>query len=124
MRRLLHVLLSIALWVVFVYYWDIVTRDAIGPGTRLAMKVVSALLAFGTLLTFWWIAHNRRLGRRDRRRTPRAVAPDTLAADALGRPIDRPPLDELRAAPMVEIAVNGDRKGYAVVAPGGSAGGA
>jgi len=122
MRLVVHVLLSIALWVVFVVYWDLVTRDAVGPGTLLAIQVLSVLVVAGTIVTAWWVVHNLRLGRRDRRRAPRPVPAETLTADALGRPVDAPPLAQLRTAGVVEISVDDARKSYRPVTPDGIAG--
>ena len=117
MRTLVHVLLSIALWVVFVVYWDIVTRQTIGKGTLLAIQVISVLVVTGTILTSWWIVHNLRLGRRNRRRGQRVAPPEALATDALGRAVETPGLATLKLAAAVEIAIVEDRKRYVPVDP-------
>ncbi len=123
MRTLLHVLVSIALWVVFAWYWDIVTNEPITRGTILAAQVLSVLVVSGTIVTLWWIAHNLRRGRRNRRSTARAAAPEQLHADTLGRAVLMPGLAALREARAVEIRVSGDQKVYDPVDPGSIAGG-
>lgn len=123
MRRLLHIAVSVLLWVVFVYYWDLVSRQTIGRGTLLAIQVLSVAVVGGTIVTLWWIAHNLRLGRRNRRRAPRPAPPETFERDVLGRPLRGPELAELKRAAEVTVAIEGGAKVYAVASAPPTAGG-
>ena len=114
MRNLLHLLLSILLWGVFFYYWEIVAERSLGPGTVLAIKVLAVLVTVMVIVTFWWVAHNLRLAGRPRRRSARPCPAESLDVDVLGRRIEAPPPPALRAAGIVEIEVRDGLKTYRV----------
>jgi len=114
MRKLLHVLLSAALWCLFFYYWQIVAAQTIGPGTVLAIKVLAVASALILIATVLWVFHNLRLSRRNRRRGERPSLPEEIERDVLGRTIEAPALEALKAAGVVEIEIEEGLKIYRI----------
>jgi hypothetical protein len=116
LRSAVHVLASVAMWCLFGYYWKVVLDREIGPGTLRAMSILGAVVLAGLAVTVFWIRHNLRLARRfeGRRRGVRAVPPATLERDTIGRPIGHPPLDALRAAQVIDIHTDHERKVYRI----------
>lgn len=133
MRHLVHVVISLAMWCLFGYYWYVVLGREISDTTVRALGILSIVIVAGLIATFWWVSHNMRLARRNRRNTPPPVKPETFERDTLGRAIVAPDMLELKAAHVIDIdVVDGDvdetaseaervsaqRKVYSVV-PGG-----
>ena len=63
MRNLLHVLVSIAMWCLFGYYWYVVLGREVGPETIRAMIILLIGVVVGMVVTMIWIGHNLRLAR-------------------------------------------------------------
>jgi len=104
-RTGLHILLGILLWVVFGYYWHLVFQRPVTPHTKFALIGVSVIVAFITLFLVYWVFHNRRIARRNQRRTRRIASvagPDT---DFMGRTIVSPGAAELARAAYIEVGV-------------------
>ena len=104
-RTGVHIVLGILLWIVFGYYWYIVFQRPITPHTRMALIIVSVIVAVVTLFLVFWIFHNRRIARkhpRRRQRPPETAAPTT---DFLGRQLMTPIQSELTAARYIEVHV-------------------
>ena len=114
MRHLLHVLVSLAMWGLFGYYWRVVLGREIGPGTVRAMLLLVSLVLIGLAVTILWVGHNLRLARKfeGRRRGARQVPDPELARDTLGRAIAQPGLATLRAARIIDIDADEDTKTY------------
>jgi hypothetical protein len=107
MRHILHVVISLAMWCLFGYYWYVVLQREI-PGTTVrALGILSVVVVAGLIATFWWVHHNMRLARRNRRNTPPPTKPETFTHDTLGRVIAAPDPAELKRAKVVDIAVAG-----------------
>ena len=104
-RTGVHIFLGILLWIVFGYYWYIVFQRPITPHTRLALIIVSVIVAVVTLFLVFWIFHNRRIARRYPRRRKRAPESDAPTSDFLGRQLITPVQSELTAARYIEIHV-------------------
>jgi len=116
-RHLIHVLVSIAMWCLFGYYWYIVLGREIGPSTTRAMQILALVVLAGLVVTGLWIAHNLRLARKfaGRRRGVRASPDPALAHDTIGRPGRQPGLAERRAAAIVDITADAEGKAYRIV---------
>jgi len=113
MRQTMHILVSILLWIVFGYYWYLVTHQSLSSGVVLAIKVLSLLVVLGIITTVLWIRHNERLARRDQRRSPRPSPPEILDHDHIGRRIAGPGLAALKHARVTEIDIDDqDVKSY------------
>jgi hypothetical protein len=113
MRHLIHVVLSVAMWVVFAYYWRVVLGRDISPGNLRAVTILGVVVVAGLVATVLWVGHNLRLARKfagRRRATPEPLRPE-LTHDTIGRPVAHPGLDELRAARVVDVMVDEDPAG-------------
>lgn len=116
MRHGLHVIVSIAMWCLFGYYWRVVLGREIGPSTVRALLILAVTVIVGLLITLAWVGHNKRLARRfaGRRRQPRQSGPPALVQDTIGRAVIHPGLDGLRAAGVVDITADQEAKTYTV----------
>ena len=99
---------SILMWCLFGYYWYVVSGREIGAATIQALGILAVVIIVGLFLTFWWVAHNKKLARRNRRSGSPATKPETFETDYLGRAITSPGLDALRQVQVVDIHVEGD----------------
>ncbi len=119
MRQVIHGLVSILLWIVFFYYWFLVTHQSAGAGVLLAVKVLAVLVLVGVVATILWVRHNERLARRDRRHEPRTSPPEVLDTDHVGRRVASPGLEDLRRAKVTEVSIGRDDvKSYDVTREG------
>lgn len=85
LRQIFHVIVSVLLWVVFVYYWMIVVRRPMNPDTKMALICLAVLIALSAAYLFWWVYYNIRLHRKvGERRVHRRDAPEPTH-DYLGR---------------------------------------
>lgn len=116
MRHLLHVIVSIAMWCLFGYYWRVVLGREIGPGTVRALMILGLTVIIGLAATLAWVSHNKRLARKfaGRRRQSRPAGPPTLERDTIGRAVVHPELDLLRAARVVDITADHEHKTYTI----------
>jgi len=105
MRHFLHIVISLLMWCLFGYYWYVVGQREIGDETLFALAVLGIVIVVGIVLTLWWVAHNKKLARRNRRNTAPAAKPEPFDKDNLGRPIEAPDVAVLRDAPIVEVGV-------------------
>lgn len=108
MRQAIHGLLSILLWIVFIYYWFLVMHQSAGGGVLLAVKVLSVLVLVGLVATVLWVRYNERLARRNRRTAPRTSPPEVLDTDHVGRRVESPGLEGLRSAKVTEVRIGRD----------------
>jgi hypothetical protein len=106
---------SILLWIVFGYYWYLVTNQALSSGVILAIKVLSLLVVLGIITTVYWVHHNERIALRNQRNTPRPSPDEKLDRDHIGRRVDSPGLAAIKLARVTEIDINDDNvKSYDV----------
>ncbi len=103
MRNLFHVVISLLMWCLFGYYWYVVSQREIGEDTVQALGVLSMVIVLGLLTTFWWIEHNKRLARRNRRNSAPPAVPEPFEVDNLSRPIVAPDIKILQAASIIDI---------------------
>jgi len=107
-RNILHIVVSVLMWCLFGYYWYVVSGREIGPATIQALGVLAVVILLGLILTFWWVAHNKKLARRNRRSRAPETVPESFTHDYLGRTLTGQPLETLRAAQVVDVRVEGD----------------
>lgn len=117
MRNALHITISVLMWCLFGWYWYVVGQRKLNPETLDAVVVLGTVVTVGVVLTLLWVAHNLRLSRKFGRRKGFKGPPETFTHDHLQRPLIAPPLEELRRAKIVTIALDAD--GHKVYAPGG-----
>ncbi len=103
MRNIFHVVISLLMWCLFGYYWFVVSKREIGAETVQALGVLSIVIVVGLIITFWWVAHNKRLARRNRRQTPAPAVPEPFEVDNLNRTIIAPDITELQSASIIDI---------------------
>jgi len=115
------------MWCLFGYYWLVVSRRQVTRSSLEALGILAMIIVLGLIVTFWWVSHNKRLARRNRRLSSPRTAPETFDADHLDRPLERPEVTLLQAAQVIDIHVEpGDpedrndpgRKVYAVAGKG------
>lgn len=117
MRNALHVIASLLMWCLFGYYWYLVSRRQINEASLEALGILAVIMVVGLVLTLWWVAHNRKLARRNRRTNPPATVPETFDFDTLGRPLVRPEVRQLKSAQVIDIEVEDSPDGKAEPAP-------
>ena len=103
MRHIIHVVISLLMWCLFGYYWFVVSKREIGDDTIQALVVLSIVIVGGIIGTLGWVAHNKRLARRNRRSTPPPPVPEPFDVDYLKRPIVAPDIKVLQAASIIDI---------------------
>jgi len=106
MRNLLHYLFSTLMWLLFGYYWYVVVERQIGQDSLEPLGILFGLTILGLGITLWWIAHNKRIAAKGKRRHFMKAPKEPFEFDNLGRPIVAPPVDELKNAGVVNIQVN------------------
>ena len=116
MRNALHTLVSILMWILFVYYWYLVVSRQINIASFQAIGTLALLTLVILLLTVWWIAHNKALASQNRRRQPPPPVPEWFEKDHLGQKLVSPGLEVLRATASIVVSVDEEgRKIYAIV---------
>jgi hypothetical protein len=104
MRTTLHIIFGVLLWVVFIYYWNLVMKQPVTEETKRALMIVGIIVASITVFDFFWVLYNVRLGKRTRRRTRPAEIP-APSLDFLGRTFVAHNDAELRSARYIEVHV-------------------
>jgi hypothetical protein len=105
LRNAIHAIFSALLWVVFVYYWQIVMQRPMNPDTRTAMVSLGVLSFFTALYLTGWVYYNIRISRKFQRRKVRVHEARRPLKDYMGRwiVVDHP--ENLRTASYVEIDI-------------------
>ncbi len=96
--------LGVLLWVVFGYYWHLVMKQPVTEQTRHALIAVGAIVGAITLFDVFWVLHNRRIARHNRRRA-RPVFIEPPRRDFLGRTFMATSDEDLRRAHYIEVHV-------------------
>ena len=105
LRNLVHVVLAVLLWLVFVGYWLIVFRRPINPDTAAAIATLAALSFLAILYLYGWMVYNIRLAKRLPKRARRRRGMRGPIQDFLGRwiVVDHP--TRVMKANYVEVEV-------------------
>jgi exosortase/archaeosortase len=106
MRTALHFVLSILMWCLFGYYWHLVVQQQISRHSLESLAMLSAFTLLVLAVTLWWIAHNKRIASRGKRKNLMPAPPEPFEMDNLQRPIKAPPLEQLKVARRVLIRVD------------------
>jgi hypothetical protein len=121
MRNLLHYLFSILLWILFGYYWYVVVERQIGREHLHPLGILVGFTALGLAVTLWWIAHNKRIAAKGKRKNLMPAPAEPFDFDNLNRPIVGPGMPLLQAAYMVTVSVDDQgNKVYSIDQQGGS----
>ena len=84
-RQFLHVTIAVLFWIVFFYYWHLVSRRPINPDTVTALVSLGGLALLTILYLVFWIFHNIRIFNRAQRRNVRHEGRREPNQDWLGR---------------------------------------
>ncbi|MDH3216453.1 MAG: hypothetical protein OEN01_09205 [Candidatus Krumholzibacteria bacterium] len=105
MRNTIHFIIAVLLWIVFVYYWQLVMQRPMNPDTRAALIALGVLSLFSIVYLTGWVFYNIRIARKFQRRKVRQSYTVQPVQDFMGRWIvaDRPEI--LRAANNIEIVI-------------------
>jgi len=112
--------LALIAWVLFVYYWWLVSRRHLNPATLSALIILFASVGLVCLVTLIWIRHNLLVARRAKgRRKNRRSVPSDSESDTLGRKIEKMGTEALSSAHYVELDVLQDEgiKRYCAITP-------
>lgn len=104
-RQFFHVTIAVLFWIVFFYYWHLVSRRPLNPETITALVSLGSLAFLTILYLVFWIFHNIRIFNKAERRSARRAGPREPNQDWLGRwiVIDNP--SRLRRAEHVVVEV-------------------
>lgn len=122
-RRAFHLLVALAGWVLFIYWWIIVFRRVTNKEITSTLIFIAAATLLSVGITLGWTLHNRRIyERRGHRRNEVKIVPEVYVRDVLGRPLRfEPGLAELRRAPLVRVRIDGENKVCAAISRAGTA---
>ena len=115
-RKVLHVLITLAGWLLFLYWWWLVFHRVSGQEVRFTALFIALSLACIVLVTLAWAWHNLRIFKRRGPRTHlRETKPD-FSHDGVGRTVSYPDggLD-IKIAPVVRIRFIEGEKRYEFV---------
>jgi len=113
-RRVIHTLLSLGGWVLFVWWWWIVVHRVSPDEMRFTGIFVALALVVTVLVTLAWVWHNLGIFERRGPRTTAITATSDFSTDGVGRPVTYATgsLDR-HTAPVVHVLlVEHDEKRY------------
>ena len=112
-RQALHILLAGAGWVLFIYWWSIVLARVTPREIRFTALFIGISLVVVVAATVIWVMHNVAIFRRRGPRTKVRPVDQQVRVDHLGRSLRlETDADALRAARLVRVLVDGERKIY------------
>ena len=111
--RFLHLLLALAGWVLFVYWWLIVFRRVTPAEIRFTLIFIAAAAAIIVLVTGFWVLHNKSLFRRRNARLRPIEASSLVKHDAIGRRVRfAESRDTLADSALVRVQMEAGEKVY------------
>ena len=111
--RFLHLLLALAGWVLFVYWWLIVFRRVTPAEIRFTLIFLAAAAAIVVLVTGFWVFHNKSLFRRRNARLRPIEASTAVKHDAIGRRVRfAESRDALADSALVRVQMEAGEKVY------------
>jgi hypothetical protein len=120
-RLIVHALLALLGWIHFAYFWRIVSAAGLSTGAHVALTGMVIFFAILLVATTWWVVHNLRIGRRNRRSAVTGAEEKPYELDKTGFVVVTLDPRVMKSARLIEIAVEGSRKLYRLGA-GGDAG--
>lgn len=112
----MHGVLAVCGWILFAYFWRVVTTVGLSAGARTALFAMVIFLAILLVLTTWWIAHNLRIARKNRRRKTLEPVEKLYLFDVCGLRVEMPDHALMKSASVIEIAIDDSRKTYRAMA--------
>ncbi len=116
-RRVVHTLMALAGWVVFVYWWWLVFRRVNATEVRYTLWFIAIALVVIVFVTVLWAIHNARLFRKRGPRTQVRLVREDFSRDTVGRLVNMPavPADCLNAG-IIVVRIEGEAKVYRPIA--------
>jgi len=114
-RFTLHVIIGIAGWGVFGYFWFIVIKRGIGRGIPVAIVAMAVFAVFLIVLTSLWVKHNIGISRQNRRRTAVAVTQQSYIIDKVGAEVEIKDIEVLKNSALIEITVENRKKMFKAI---------
>lgn len=112
-RRLWHLLVAFAGWVVFVYWWILVLGRVSRDEVRFTWIFIAITAVVVVGLTALWVVHNLLIFKRKGARTHVRVVKEDYSRDRLGRHVSFTGTSEaLKADPIVLIRLEHQGKTY------------
>jgi len=112
-RRLFHLIVAVAGWVLFVYWWWLVMRRVSDEDIRFTGFFLFVTFVICVTVTAAWSFHNHGIFRRRGPRTKVREVPEDFSRDRLGRAVSfKATTEQLKAEPIVHIRLEHDGKVY------------
>jgi len=113
-QRLYHLLIAVAGWALFVYWWVVVLVErASHRQIMFTLLFIGIVLALCLLVTGAWTLHNLRISRSKRARYLVPAVREEYTQDALGNPlVFEGGMEAVREDPVVQIRFENDTKYY------------
>jgi len=113
LRTVLHVIVSLAGWVLFLYWWVIVLRDVSRHVVIITGVLMLIALVIIVLLTLAWSWHNKGIHQRKGPRTRVREVQEDWSRDVLGREVTfEGSRDRMLVEPEVHVGFDETRKTY------------
>lgn len=111
--RLLHLLLALAGWVLFVYWWLIVFRRVTPTEIRFTLIFLTVTALVIVVVTAFWVLHNKSLFRRRNLRLRAIESSGAVKHDAIGRRVRfAESRDTLAESALVRVQMEAGEKVY------------
>ena len=106
MRNSLHYAVSFLLWILFGYYWYVVFERQISRESLQPLGILTGITVLGLAITLWWIAHNKRIAAKGKRKGLMPPPVEPFEFDNLNRPIVAPVMALLKTAARMTVSVD------------------
>ncbi len=118
-RRILHAVVSMAAWALFVWAWYVVFYRRTPLQTVRGVLVLGVFLVLVNVITFIWVRHNLDLHRRMGARRGLPLVREEWGRDYFGRRLVADWL-QIQDAPLIDLDVDEHEKVFTVRDPRGS----
>ena len=106
-RKMRQITLALLSWILFGYYWWLVSRRRLNPETLTALMILVVVIGLVWLSTLFWIRHNKQIARgAGNRRMKRRAGPPSASTDSVGRYVEVSGDLPLLEANYIEIMVD------------------
>lgn len=113
LHRVLHTVIAVAGWVLFIYWWWLVFRRVNATEVRYTLWFIAIALVVIVFVTALWAVHNLRVFKRRGPRTTVRDVPEDFSRDSVGRPVNMPRLpQECLTAEVVAVRIADGAKIY------------
>ncbi len=109
-RFVLHVIIGIAGWTAFGYFWFTVIRRGVGSKVPVSIVAMAVFMILLVALTSIWVKHNIRISKRNRRRSAVAISKQPYTLDKVGAEVEIEDIEALKNSALIEITVTESKK--------------